>query len=133
MRISKSERAVIWSLFVFAIIVNIAGYVWDLYDQFWWFDEALHLYTSFALTLALALRLYSRGLASVRDATLVLALTVASVGIAVGTLWEVGEWGYDQFVPTDVILGKTDTIVDLMLDTAGAAAAALVILGMVKR
>lgn len=133
MRISKSERAVIWSLFVFAIIVNIAGYVWDLYDRFWWFDEALHLYTSFALTLALALRLYSRGLAAVRDAKLVLALTVASVGIAVGTLWEVGEWGYDQFVPTDVILGKTDTIVDLMLDTAGAAAAALVILGMVKR
>lgn len=133
MRISKGERAVIWGLLVLAVIVNIAGYVWGLYHRFWWFDEALHLYTPFALTLALALRLYDNGLDAVRDSKLVLTLTVASVGIAVGTLWEVGEWGYDQLAPTDVILGKTDTIVDLMLDTAGAAAAALVVLGMVKR
>lgn len=132
MQISSRERVLIWGLLGFAVVVNVAGYALNLYHRFWWFDEALHLYTPFALTLALALRLYDNGLAAVRDSRLVLALTVASVGIAVGALWEIGEWGYDQLAPTDVILGKTDTIVDLMLDTAGAAAA-LVILRMVKR
>ena len=132
MHISKRERAVIWSLLAVAVAVNIAGYVFGLYNRFQWFDEALHFYTSFALTLALALRLYGRGLADIHEHGLVLALTVASVGIAVGAIWEIGEWGYDQFVPANAILGKTDTIVDLILDTAGAALAAVVIVRMTR-
>jgi len=132
MHISQRERRVVWGLFALAVGVNIAGYVWNLYETFGWFDEFLHFYTPLALTLALGVRLYSRGLAEIREHKFILALTVACVGISVGTLWEIAEWGYDQFVPADAILGKTDTIIDLMLDTAGASVAGLVVALMTR-
>jgi len=132
MHISKRERAVMWGFFAVAVVVNIAGYVWNLYNRFRWFDEVLHFYTVFALTLALALRLYDRGLADLREYKLILALVVASVGVTAGTLWEIGEWGYDQIVPANAILGKTDTVIDLILDTAGAALAAVVIVRVTR-
>lgn len=132
MHISQGERRVVWGLFAVAVGVNIAGYVWNLYEAFGWFGEFLHFYTPLALTLALGVRLYSRGLAEIRERKFILALTVACVGISVGTLWEIAEWGYDRFVPADAILGKTDTIVDLMPDTAGASVAGLVIVLMTR-
>lgn len=132
MHISKRERLVIWSLFGLAIVVNLAGYIFNLYDQFWWFDEFLHFYTPLVLTLALALRLYDNGLAEIREHKFVLALMVACVGVAVATLWEIAEWGYDQLVEANSILGKTDTIVDLILGTAGAAVAGAIIVRMTR-
>lgn len=133
MHIGKRERATIWGLFTFALTVNLAGYLFNLYEQLLWFDEFLHFYTPLALTLALGLRLYSRGLAEIREHTFILALTVACVGIAAGTLWEIAEWAYDQMVAADAILGKTDTIIDLLLDTAGAVSAGLIIVRMSRR
>lgn len=133
MHIGKRERATIWGLFAFALTVNLAGYLFNLYEQLLWFDEFLHFYTPLALTLALGLRLYSRGLAEIREHTFILALTVACVGIAAGTLWEIAEWAYDQMVAADAILGKTDTIIDLLLDTAGAVSAGLIIVRMSRR
>lgn len=133
MHINKRERVVVWSLFALAVAANIAGYALNLYNRFSWFDEVIHLYTVFALTLALALRLYSRGLANVREHKFILALTVASVGISVGTFWEIGEWVYDRLVPANAILGKTDTILDLLLDAVGAIVAGAVIVRMIRK
>ncbi len=50
-------------------------------------------------------------------------LTIASVGLAIGALWEVAEWGFDRIAPGDVIKGKHDTIIDILMDTAGAVLA----------
>ena len=49
---------------------------------------------------------------------------LARVGIALGALWEVAEWGADLVLPGNVIKGKHDTVMDLIMDTAGALAAA---------
>jgi hypothetical protein len=125
MHLSKRERSTIWGLFGLAIAINIAGYVLNLYEQFWWFDGFLHFFTPLVLTLVLALRLYDNGLAEIREHKLVLALVVACIGVTSATLWEIAEWTYDQFVAANTILGKTDTIVDLILGTAGAIVARL--------
>ena len=64
---------------------------------------------------------------------LLLVLTVAGLGLACGALWEIAEWVYDQIVRPDAILGKTDTIVDLIVGALGAVAGALVSLRMLKK
>ena len=101
-------------------------------ERFWWFDEFLHFFTPLILTLALALRLYDNGLAEIREHKLILALTVACAGVTAATLWEIAEWAYDQLVVADVILGKTDTISDLILGTAGAIVAGAIIVSLTR-
>ncbi len=44
-------------------------------------------------------------------------------GIACGALWEVAEWAFDQFAPGNVIKGKYDSILDIIMDTGGALVA----------
>jgi len=109
---------------VLAALLNGAGYAWDLYDAWAYFDKVTHGFTLFALTLPLAFLAYGRSLAGLRQHRIELVLVIASFGIAIGTLWEVAEWAYDLVAPGDAIKGKTDTIVDLIADTGGALLAA---------
>ncbi len=60
-----------------------------------------------------------------RSHKLVYVLTIASFGIALGALWEVAEWSAEQLLNTQVIPGLDDTIIDLIMDSLGAVAAAL--------
>ena len=131
MHTSRRNSATVWGIVVIAILVNIAGYLWDLYQQFWWFDEVLHAYTTFALTLPLALLLYGVVLSGAKDRPILFILTVACLGVTIGAIWEIAEWAYDQMVPENAILGKTDTVIDLIMDLAGALAAGLVSRGIV--
>jgi VanZ family protein len=125
-------RAIAWGFLAIAILVNIGGYGLNLYERFNWFDDVTHAYTSFAITLLLALLLYGDMLAGVRKSPILLILTVASLGVALGALWEIAEWGYDQMTPTNDILGKRDTMIDLILDTLGAVVAGFVSVEMVE-
>ena len=43
-------------------VANVTGYVFDLYQRFWWFDRVLHACTILALTLWLALSVCGRAL-----------------------------------------------------------------------
>lgn len=47
-------------------------------------------------------------------------------------VWEIWEWLYDLYVAGDVILGKTDTMVDLCLDLGGGLLAGIVSLPMLR-
>lgn len=130
MRTPSRNDAIIWGFIAVAVLVNIAGYVWDLYERFIWFDEALHVFTTFALTLLIARLLYGVILKGAQTHPVLFVLTVVSLGLAIGSLWEIGEWAYDQIVPSNVILGKTDTIIDLLMDIVGAIIAGVVSMGM---
>jgi hypothetical protein len=132
MQTSSRNRLIAWSLLVVAVLMNVAGYLWDLYDRFGWFDEAVHAYTTFALTLPLALLLYNVVMTGAQTHTILFVLAVASLGVAIGVLWEIAEWAYDQMVPENAILGKLDTIIDLIMDILGGVVAGIVSLGMVK-
>ncbi len=133
MSTSPGSRAVAWIIIGIAVLANIAGYMFNLYDQFWWFDEVLHSYTIFAVTLLLGLLAYGVVLTGHDNHHLLLVLMIASIGLAIGGLWEVAEWAYDQATAPNSILGKTDTIIDLIMDSVGAVGAGLLSLGMLKK
>lgn len=116
-----------------ALLASGASSVFDLYRKFWWFDEALTCYFSFALTLVLALYAYGALLTGRRRHEVLLVLTLAGLGIACGTLWEMVEWGYDLLVPGNAILGKKDTMIDLTLDAVGGLVAGCIGVRMLMR
>lgn len=126
MQATSKGRTVAWVLLVLLGLANIAGYAFDLYQQFWWFDRVLHGATTFAVTLWLALLVWGKAFRP--GHAVLLVLMVASIGVAIGALWEVAEWAFDQVVPGDVIKGKYDTVIDVVMDTIGAGAAGLLCL-----
>lgn len=132
MQTSSRNRLLVWGLLAVAAFVNVAGYLWNLYDRFGWFDEVVHAYTTFALTLPLALLLYNAVLTGAQTHTILFVLAVASLGVGIGVLWEIAEWAYDQMVPENAILGKLDTIIDLIMDILGGVAAGVVSVGMLS-
>ncbi len=130
MEATPRGRMIAWALAAVLGMANAAGYLLDLYQRFWWFDRILHACTIFALTLWLALFVCRRVLIGGNGALLV--LMIASVGLAIGALWEVAEWGFDRVAPGDVIKGKNDTIIDIVMDTAGAVLAGIASLTFLK-
>ncbi|WP_426957976.1 hypothetical protein [Muricoccus radiodurans] len=123
---SADGRLLAWVLAALLAALNIAGYVFDLYSAFWWFDRVLHAGTILALTFWLAILVFHKAL---RDGHhLLVLLLIASVGIAAGALWEVAEWAFDAVAPGNVIKGKDDTLIDVIMDTVGSFAAALLAL-----
>ena len=114
-------RALAWTLAAVMLVANLAGYALDLYQRFWWFDRVLHAATILALTFWSAVFVLRRVMTDAGQHRLLLAFVVACVGVAIGAWWEVAEWGFDRVAPGDVIKGKYDTIIDLVMDTLGAA------------
>ena len=125
MEATSEGRAVAWFLLVVLGVANIAGYALNLYARFWWFDRILHACTIFAITLWLALFVCNRALRGGPGRDALIVLMIASVGLAIGALWEVAEWGFDRIAPGDVIKGKFDTIIDIVMDTLGAVLAGI--------
>lgn len=102
-----------------AAAVNAAGYVLGLWHDETIFDEVVHFFTSFALMAALGTALIRRGLAGAF--TNRMFLTFGALGLLLGLLWEAVEWAIG------IIGGRTDTLLDLAMDLAGAVAAAALV------
>jgi len=112
-------------LFVLAALLNAGGWVLGLFYQPGLYDEIVHAFTNFAVTLALSFLAYSSMLIIFRNHKLLYLLTITSLGIAIGALWEVAEWTAGIVLSTEVIESLNDTIIDLIMDSLGAAIAAL--------
>jgi hypothetical protein len=108
-----------------AALINAAGWAWNLYNRPGPVDEIAHFYTIFAITLATGFILYQELMESFYDHRVMFVLTLASLGIALGALWEVIEWLSDFVLPQQIVSGLPDTMTDLLLDSAGALLAAL--------
>lgn len=121
LRATPAGRRVAWGLAAALALANAAGYAFDLYARFWWFDRVLHAATLLAVTHWAAVFVLRRVLTGIGRHRLLLAATVTCVGVAVGAWWEVAEWAFDQIAPGDVIKGKHDTVIDMVMDTLGAA------------
>lgn len=112
-------------LFVLAALLNAGGWVWGLFYLQGPYDEIVHAFTTFAITLALSFLVYSSMLTIFRDHKLLYIVAIASFGIAIGALWEITEWTAGQILPGKIIGSLNDTIVDLIMDSLGATLAAL--------
>jgi len=112
-------------LFVLAALLNAMGWVWSFFSMPGPYDEIVHAYTTFAITLALSFLVYSSMLNIFRQHTILYILTIASFGIAIGALWEVAEWSAGKILSMQVIESLDDTIIDLIMDSWGAILAAV--------
>ncbi len=101
-------------LIVCAALLNAGGWAWNWFDQFVWYDEFIHTFTPFALVSALMYRLWTGG--SINDApdSGSFILKAALMGLGLGIAWEIVEMLF-------LNLHVTDTLVDLVMDTIGAA------------
>ena len=131
---TRAQRTTAWVLAALGALAAVASVVFGLYAIFPWFDEALHAYNFFALTLLVAVYAHGAVLAGGREHGFLLVVVIAVIGLGLGALWEIAEFGYDHFIAKpNVILPKIDTIMDMILDTAGALVAGFVCLKMLRR
>jgi hypothetical protein len=126
------QKAVVWGLLILALLMSAASSLFEWYEVFGWYDEVLHAYFSFALSLVLAMYAYDILLTGRRRHEVLLVLAVASLGLAAGVVWELWEWLHDLYTANNSILVKTDTMVDLTLDLAGGLVAGIVSLPMLR-
>jgi hypothetical protein len=112
-------------LFVLAALLNAMGWVWGFFYTPGPYDEIVHAYTTFAITLALSFLVYSSMLNLFRNHTILYLVTIASFGIAIGALWEITEWSAGKILNSQIVGSLDDTIIDLIMDSLGAGLAAL--------
>ena len=124
-----SEIQITATLFVFASF--FLGEVRDYYERIWWWDQALH--ASAGLLLGLLGFVILHVLNSARHVDLQMrpvfvAMFAFLFSVSVGALWEIFEFAMDQGFGLNMqkpMLGDpsglTDTMWDLILNTAGAA------------
>lgn len=99
-----------------------------------WYDSFAHATISAAMTFIAGMWLYDRALTGAVAAPMSLVATLTAVGVGVGGLWEIAEFAYDHLNgPSNVILGKPDTIADLAWDCVGALVGASAVLVTARR
>ena len=98
--------------------LNAAGYLFNAYHRFVWYDELCHLLTPFSIMAAAALLWLRRSQTARQLSGSTFATAVAGAGLALGLAWEMFEYAIG-------ILGDgVDTAIDLALDVTGSALAA---------
>lgn len=107
------------ALLILICAFNAAGVKWRLYDSMFFFDEAAHFITAFAITPCCAYFLLAPILGSFRGHKIAFVLLSTSLGLAIGALWEIFE------LSAGISATYVDTISDLALDAAGAFLAAI--------
>lgn len=111
-------------LVTLAALLNAGGFVFNWYREIPFYDNVAHTVSIFALTLAFFFLVYRDSLHSSRAA--VMAVSVFTFGVTLGTLWEMAEWTTGQAFDTNVIFGLDDAITDFFSNSIGALLAALV-------
>lgn len=81
-RIMRRLPPLVHLMLAVAALLNAAGYAWDLWDRIALYDDAVHGFTIFALTLPLGLLASGSRLALREGRRLEYVLVVASFGIA---------------------------------------------------
>lgn len=104
---------------VIAGVVNAAGYVLGLWHETTPFDEIVHAFTSFSVGAGAAWIVLGRTQMLQAGEPGKVVLAVLASGFVLGLVWELFEWSIG------IIGGAEDTMIDLLMDAIGAAAAGL--------
>ena len=116
-------RTVLTAMVIFIFATLFLGEVGDFYERFWWWDVALHFMSalSFGAMGFLLIFMLFEGDRYAAPAW-ALAMLAFCVGLSIGALWEVFEYGMDEIFGTNMQKsGLVDTMEDLIIDTIGAA------------
>ena len=109
-------------LFAMAALAGALGFVFGLFDEIVPYDELTHAFTTFSVSLTFYFLFYKGAVPEGR--AFALGTSVFTLGVTVGAYWEIFEWFFVGHYP------MSDTISDLLVDSAGALAAALVALAL---
>ena len=109
-------------LFALAALVGALGFVFGLFDKIVPYDELTHAFTTFCVSLAFYFLFYGGAVPERR--AVALGTSVFTLGVTIGAYWEIFEWFFIGHYT------MADTISDLLVDSVGALAAALVALAL---
>jgi hypothetical protein len=112
---------------VLALTLQAWGEALGLYDSIAWFDNVVHFTLPFfgAPTLYIVLARLDV-VPDPKDETHVrhyvgIAIVAFALGVALGGLWEIAEWGSDNMLGSRLQIDNDDTVGDLIADSLGAA------------
>jgi hypothetical protein len=112
---------------VLALTLQAWGEALGLYDSVAWFDNVVHFTLPFfgAPTLYIVLARLDV-VPDPKDETHVrhyvgIAIVAFALGVALGGLWEIAEWGSDNMLGSSLQIDNDDTVGDLIADSLGAA------------
>jgi hypothetical protein len=117
------NAAIVLLVLLAAAAANVAAFGYELFERISWIDKALHAFTAFAAALALLFVLWNRLDRWLARFPALAVVTAASFGLAIGLAWETGEWLLDRIYASNLVKGKSDTFMDLLMDVLGAALA----------
>jgi hypothetical protein len=115
-----------WTLAVLGVVFGVLGEPTGWYRQYAWYDELLHAHTSFWVTMLVVLYARSSIFRQPGGHPLWKFVLVAAAGVAIGVVWEIGEWLFDLTIGGPTVKSRYDTSVDLFVDTVAASISALV-------
>ena len=95
-------------------LVSAAGWAWDWYGRFWWFDVVLHAVNPLVIMAASMFMIWKADLLTPAPYQGHFVLWSTLGGLGLGIAWELFEYTY-------LPLTWPDTILDLVMDGAGAA------------
>lgn len=104
----------------------------DLYYILPWYDKIVHFSMEFMLTL-LAGSILVRRYSFYYQNQILFLITIVSLGIALGAIWEIIEWFITLVIPPTFKYTVLDTIGDLIIDSYGVFMASLVHLFWLRR
>lgn len=122
------ELDLLFTLMVF--LHSFVGEALDMYSKFELFDKALHLYGGIVIAMLGFLVVYT--LHYTRKVKLSLPLVgffTISFTMAVGAMWEIGEFTADKLLDSHAQNGLDDTMFDMIVDLIGGVVVS--VLGMV--
>ena len=109
-------------LFALAALAGALHFVFDLFDEIVLYDELTHAFMTFSVSLTFYFLFYKGAVPEGR--AVALGTSVFTLGVTVGAYWEIFEWFFVYKDP------RADTISDLLVNSVGALAAALVALAL---
>lgn len=115
---------------LFAFATLFLGEIRDFYERFWWWDMSIHFSSGLLLGLFGFMLVYIMNANRAVDLHMrpsFVAAFACVFAIAIGAVWEIVEFAIDQAFGTTMQKprwgdpsGLTDTMIDLVLDSAGA-------------
>ena len=120
-------HTILTAIVVFIFATLFLGEVGDFYERFWWWDVVLHFMSALSFG-AMGFLLIFMLFEGDRYAAPAWALATLAfcVGMSIGALWEIFEFGMDQVFGLNMQKsGLVDTMEDLIIDSVGAGIGAI--------
>ena len=125
---SRAEHFSVWVVLGVLAVAAIGGLLAGWYEQINSYDEVVHGWFGFSVSFAAGVWLSNKAPSLRTNHRASFAFVIIGIGLGIGAAWEILEFAYDHLSgDRNLILGKFDTMIDLLCDLGGAALAAVLL------